>query len=347
MKFLPLFVLSFLTCANLLSASRHIHKIPQIDGTFRFMSDSEIKEEIENDPKKDAYDPFTDIVYHFYSPQNPLYSQIVEVNNVQSLRMSNFDPKRPTKLVVHGWAGNINSDNIQFTKREYVQHNVNFFGVDWGQGAKNPIYLTARYKVEVTGEAIAKFIEFLIRDGGARLEDFLPIGHSLGGHIVGYIGRYLKKTVGELPVIISLDPAGPLFSLDKPDGRITDTDAKYVEIIHTGTSKQGFLEPIGDADFYPNGGKNQPGCGLDLTGNCDHQFAVAVMAESINSQTGFWGLECRNFENITNGECVDFRNNWNVFGGEPVTVAEGPRVYWFATAEQSPLALGKNWWTNP
>lgn len=86
---------------------------------------------------------------------------------------------------MHGWTGDVTADNIQMTKREYVKRNFNFFGVDWGKGAKNPIYSTSRYKVNSIGAAVAIFIEFLIRDGGARLEDILPIGHSMGGHVRG------------------------------------------------------------------------------------------------------------------------------------------------------------------
>lgn len=125
---------------------------------------------------------------------------------------------------------------------------------------------------------------------------------------------------GTLPLIISLDPAGPLFFLNEPEGRIAATDAKSVQVIHTGTSKLGFLRPPGTADYYPKGGKNQPGCGLDLTGNCDHQFAVVVMAESIRSQVGFWGLECGTFDNVTSSGC-NFGIEWNMFGGEPPVVS--------------------------
>lgn len=69
-------------------------------------------------------------------------------------------------------------------------------------------------------------------------------------------------TVGKLPKIIALDPAGPFFSVDKPDGRLNETDALYVECVHT--SELGFFHPLGDVDFYANGGRIQPGCSWDL-----------------------------------------------------------------------------------
>lgn len=60
--------------------------------------------------------------------------------------------------------------------------------------------------------------------------------------------------------IIGLDPAGPLFSVRNPEGRLDASDATYVEVIHTNgptllIAGAGIGAPIGDADFWPNGGR--------------------------------------------------------------------------------------------
>lgn len=48
--------------------------------------------------------------------------------------------------------------------------------------------------------------------------------------------------------------AGPESSLDK-------NDAEFVDVIHSSAGSLGYMEPIGDVDFYPNNGKaHQPGC---------------------------------------------------------------------------------------
>lgn len=65
-----------------------------------------------------------------------------------------------------------------------------------------------------------------------------------------------------MPKIVGLDPAGPLFSLNKPQDRLDSTDAIYVETIQT--SILGFHNPIGMVTFYPNGKRVQPGCGVDV-----------------------------------------------------------------------------------
>jgi hypothetical protein len=73
--------------------------------------------------------------------------------------------------------------------------------------------------------------------------------------------------------ITGLDPALILFSFNDPAGRLADTDALFVDIIHTCGGWMGFESPIGHADFYPNGGTfTQPGCGLDMT--CRHPMLI-------------------------------------------------------------------------
>lgn len=56
-------------------------------------------------------------------------------------------------------------------------------------------------------------------------------------------------TRGRVQVITSLDPAGPLFSVNSPNERVEPTDGVYVEVIHTNGGTLGFMEPIGQADI--------------------------------------------------------------------------------------------------
>lgn len=58
---------------------------------------------------------------------------------------------------------------------------------------------------------------------------------------------------GKLAKIVGLDPALPFFRYNDLDGRLAETDAFYVEVIHTCAGKLGFSKPIGMASFFPNG----------------------------------------------------------------------------------------------
>ena len=60
------------------------------------------------------------------------------------------------------------------------------------------------------------------------------VGHSLGAHLCGYAGDYLKRrwrlTVGR---ITGLDPAEPHFEWAHPVTRLDEGDAYFVDVIHT------------------------------------------------------------------------------------------------------------------
>ena len=92
------------------------------------------------------------------------------------------------------------------------------------------------------------------------------IGHSLGSHLMGNVARSFtassRKQIGR---VTGLDPAMPYFKNIAPNDKIRKTDAMFVDIIHTnsGDLNHGglsFPEPLGDMDFYPNGGEHQPLC---------------------------------------------------------------------------------------
>lgn len=54
-------------------------------------------------------------------------------------------------------------------------------------------------------------------------------------------------------IAVGLDPASPRFDYNDVNGRLAESDASYVEVIHTCAGTLGFSQPIGMASFYPNG----------------------------------------------------------------------------------------------
>ena len=65
--------------------------------------------------------------------------------------------------------------------------------------------------------------------------------------------------------LLGLDPAKPFFDLVSIDYRIQPTDAELVDVIHTNSGELwdaavSFPDPLGQVDFYPNGGSHQKGC---------------------------------------------------------------------------------------
>lgn len=121
-----------------------------------------------------------------------------------------------------------------------------------------------RCKVIITdkiGGLIGELVARLIKDYKVPVENFLIIGHSLGGQTAGFVGKKVSELVGEkVPRIVGLDPAGPAFFNRPEEERLNKNDAKIVHVIHTDGGKLGFEDPCGTIDFFPNGGTDQPGC---------------------------------------------------------------------------------------
>lgn len=144
-------------------------------------------------------------------------------------------------------------------------------------------------------------MEFLIDFADLNIDSLVLIGHSLGAHIAGIAGKHMHNVT--IPRIVGLDPASPLFSFDNRERRLATGDARYVEIVHSNAGLLGFSAPLGDASFYPNGGRSQPGCGWDLSKTCAHSRAYYYYAESIYSPSGFFAWQCESYEDVQNGRC--------------------------------------------
>lgn len=86
------------------------------------------------------------------------------------------------------------------------------------------------------------------------------IGHSLGAHIAGNIGRFFNGSLGR---VTGLDPALPLFAPNSLDSLQSNAGA-FVDVIHTDFPVFGDITPRGTVDFYPNYGYTpQKGCDDD------------------------------------------------------------------------------------
>lgn len=97
--------------------------------------------------------------------------------------------------------------------------------------------------------------------------------------------------------ISALDPAGPLWGSD--NNKLHIDDGQYVEVIHTNTGMYGYYEPLGDADYYPNGGSGMPGCWLS---SCSHGRAYEYMASTVK-HNHLLANECATLRDADRGRC--------------------------------------------
>ncbi|XP_054010936.1 uncharacterized protein LOC128893753 [Hylaeus anthracinus] len=273
------------------------------------------------------------VIFNLYTRVTPETPQILRVNDTISLKNSCFSPKRPTIIATHGWINSHNNPSCTEIRDAYLKHgDYNVILVDWSYISMKP-YAWARSRVPMVSKYVSAFINFLV-EHGLDVSKLTVAGHSLGGQVAGLASHYAKH---KAKLVISLDPALPLFEKSGPGERVSRGDAEYVMVIHTAAGLYGYDVPLGDIDFYPNGGTDQLGCTAATLGFCSHFRAPYYFAESINSERGFWGVKCDNYEDYRAGKCKS--NPVALMGGvKPNFEARG--TYYLDTAPAPPFALG-------
>ena len=112
---------------------------------------------------------------------------------------------RPTRVIIHGFMGASDTSDFKAIENAYrKRNNVNIVTVKWSKGS---IYYTAALLfVPVVGADIAAFLDKSLGTNDKAWRDLKLVGHSLGAHIAGFIGKKVKN--GKVGTIIGLDPAG-------------------------------------------------------------------------------------------------------------------------------------------
>ncbi|XP_077987702.1 pancreatic triacylglycerol lipase-like [Glandiceps talaboti] len=230
--------------------------------------------------------PFT-CEFRLYTRFNRDSHQVITATNLSG---SNFNKNKDSKFIIHGFLSDADTDWMDDMKDEFLTRaDYNVFLVDWEDGAdKLFTYGKAADNSYEVGRQIYEFIQMLKTKTGYDERKVHLIGHSLGAHASGEAGRRIP-TIGR---ITGLDPAGRNFEDLGTDRRLDASDAQFVDIIHTDSDKYGFLNPIGDVDFYPNGGDDQPGCSPIGLKACDHGRAYVYFTESINVNCAYTSYPC-------------------------------------------------------
>ena len=211
--------------------------------------------------------------------------------NAYTMKDSNFDFSTKTYLIIHGYLSSHNETWISLIKNNLLlKENANVIVVDWKEGAmtlltKNTFssehfqdYLKAAQNTKIVGNVTANFLI----QANINSKKVHCIGHSLGAHACGFIGKHMK-----LNRITGLDPAGVKF-MGKSLTRLNKDDADFVDVIHT-CALFGLQMSMGHQDFWPNGGNVQPLCifSIKMPIVCSHKRVTLLYAESILSRNKF------------------------------------------------------------
>ncbi|XP_017873742.1 PREDICTED: phospholipase A1-like [Drosophila arizonae] len=272
--------------------------------------------------------------FYLYTQRNPTEGQLIQATKA-SIDASNFDATNPTRFTIHGWNSNY-QDGVNKGVRDawFLSGDYNMIAVDWSRG-RSLEYASSVAAAPGAGARIALLVDFLVIEYGMSLETLEVVGFSLGAHVAGFTAK--QVSTGIVRKVVGLDPASPLYSYEKPEKRLSSKDAFYVETIQTSGITVGFSKPIGRAAFYPNGGRYQPGCGIDLTGTCAHTRAVTYYVESLRLNN-FPTIKCSSYEQAQNKDCGSTYSTVKMGDSENELTAVGD--FYVPVNWQSPYGLG-------
>ncbi|XP_043950793.1 lipase member H isoform X4 [Drosophila biarmipes] len=276
------------------------------------------------------------MICQFLGLQAALLDSLLSQSNIYYLKASadvtlenvdHVESVESVKLIVHGYLGSRTHGSIMPLRNAYTAQGFeNVLVADWGPVA-NLDYPTSRLAVKKVARVLAKLLEEFLQRHGINLEGVHIIGHSLGAHIAGLIGRYFNGTLGR---VTGLDPALPLFS-SRSDDSLHSNAAQFVDVIHTDYPLFGDIRPRGTVDFYPNFGlAPQPGC-----------ENVDVVAATI--RCSLKAIKSRHVEDCLRekSQANNTDNADSVFMGENVS-RSATLYYYLATNGAPPYGQGRN-----
>ncbi|XP_004579849.2 pancreatic triacylglycerol lipase-like isoform X1 [Ochotona princeps] len=256
-----------------------------------------------------------------YTNENPNNYQEISAD-ASVIRSSNFKTERKTRFIIHGFIDNGEENWLyKLCKNLFEVESVNCICVDW-KGGSRTTYPQATQNIQVVGAEVAYLVDFLQSSLEYSPSKVHVIGHSLGSHAAGEAGRRTKGVIGR---ITGLDPAEPYFQNTPELVRLDPSDAQFVDVIHTDGAPMvpnlglGMIQNVGHLDFFPNGGKEMPGCQknilsqiVDLDGiwegtrdfvACNHLRSYKYYTDSIVNPTGFAGFSCASYDTFTENKC--------------------------------------------
>uniref|UniRef100_A0A1Y1L6B6 Lipase domain-containing protein n=1 Tax=Photinus pyralis TaxID=7054 RepID=A0A1Y1L6B6_PHOPY len=280
---------------------------------------------------------------------------LVNTKNGSDLSFSECG-KHPNLIVlIHDFTSNGRTGWIKHIASTLLQSSSpSIISVDWQAGAEPPFEQAVSNARVVALEAIS-----LLKSLKGSNQRVYLIGHGLGAHIAGYVGH--SHAVDK---ITGLDPTGPYFEHMPAVVRLDESDAKFVEVLHTdGFSgrSQGTQTSMGHVDFFINGAEHQPHCNDtssfpplhkldrnslkegDILPACSHKRSFKYFIEAANQEDcEYIGFQCNSYEEFQEGKCTECEREHGTcakFGPNEVESDKKPSNYFLHTAGTSPYCM--------
>ncbi|XP_050673973.1 lipase member I-like isoform X1 [Leptidea sinapis] len=264
-----------------------------------------------------------------------------------------FNRDLPTVVYTFGYRGRTDGPATTAVLNAYIATNKrNVLLLDWENEARSGVLgiplgyvMYALPNSKRVGQQLGSAL-LNMHKAGFSLRQFHLIGHSLGAHLLGYTGRWIREHGQVIPRITGLDPARSMFEgffaiqtgLDK-------TCAKFVDIIHSNPGNYGTTQSTGTVDIWPNYSPSdgmQPGCPggkhemFSMEDLCSHNRAWMLLVESLRNGTAFPTAAAESYEQWL---AADHYTNVSTYLGDLVnTRAHGD--FYLSTNAESPFSRG-------
>lgn len=244
------------------------------------------------------------ILWFFYSSKQFVNYDVNNLHTVMS--HSSYVATRQTVFYHYGFTQTDTTDTVLDMIRSYNSHgNSNFFLIYYLSAATN-IVTNAR---EIGDELAGAYIRLL--DNGQLASRLHLIGFSLGAQIQAIASRTVQSRTNRRHVVgrlTGLDPGQIQTVLIPLIGRLSASDAAFVDSIHTEGVGFGDHQSIGHVNYMVNGGVAQPFCTSvigTIAQTCSHNFAVTSWAESVRAAAPiFPALRCASWNNFLANNCI-------------------------------------------
>ncbi|CAH0702581.1 unnamed protein product [Spodoptera exigua] len=242
---------------------------------------------------------------------NKTLSNSIEVNWTNATQLIDtgyVNLERKMAVFAFGFRGSeTTQDTDKFIEAALSNTDWSVVLVNWKDEAApggTPDYYGAARNTQIVGAQLGQAITSMV-ESGLDLNNIILIGMSLGAQICGKAGSTVKEILGQqLPLIMGLDAAKPLFEPIEVFRCIKSSDAACVFLLHTDTNRFGVSGSYGTHNFFANRvfyalHSYQPGCNpiptssdamsmfqtYDLTTElfCSHLRALKYLIEAIKT----------------------------------------------------------------
>ncbi|EDW04993.1 GH24627 [Drosophila grimshawi] len=237
--------------------------------------------------------------------------------DVESLLRSSFYAADPIVVSIPRWGSNGSVEHLILATALLERNACNFFAVDLAETQTE-----SEIVASVSGLLVMLHRQFDVPLGRQQL-----IGFGAGAHLAGGAAEQVQQQLNEqLPLITALDPSGDSEQLKH---QLAAGDALRVEVIHTNSQGLGSIRRLGDVDYYPNGGQQQPGCNSDA---CSHERALNLAVEMWSPANEFLVAQCGSVETMSAKDC-----RWSA---QRMGSNSAAGIYFLETRSSSPYGRG-------